>query len=561
MIKKTYLSLIFAMAALLFSALPACALRWGVFDDYIIRKDDYAMHKIINNIPIKYYFTEEISPSSDNNNQQLSQQLNNTLSKEQRESDLQNIIKIAFNVWLKDTKNIINMEGRSQEFNDIMPILSGSVKMLRVNNKKEADLFISFTTKENQSIFCESQSADACFDKRTRELVFVNPFINNGTSLKERKQKILAITIHELGHYLGFTDQYMNLKNSDATYSTADRFGHADAVMAASYTQNLLCDDVDGFINLIDLTLALENNGKFSTRAQKGWASFCNDKSISDTEIYYNDIFYKEAKVKNKQDYHSKDCLYSYNEEGNIDTMICPTPFNFYKKELSYNASNVITNTKDSDFAYSYVYSNSEGEKIQIGYTAGYKVYYSYKKEINGKPSWTLESGYDIYEYPKEGYISINAKECSIHNYIPDTDFIGYNLTFNDNRLYGNYSYIFVVNSLNPLPMKVKVRQSGNCTFELCNFKSAKNIDEGKCVDIFQDDNAMQTIINNTGLDYQNLVKQTEEICNTPLSQDVINNAKALCKYYNEAENYFNMLREEGKTIDFIPRIIKKKGK
>lgn len=46
------------MAALLLGALPASALdgvEWGIFDDYEDNMEDYALYKVLNDMPIRYY--------------------------------------------------------------------------------------------------------------------------------------------------------------------------------------------------------------------------------------------------------------------------------------------------------------------------------------------------------------------------------------------------------------------------------------------------------------------------------------------------------------------------
>lgn len=554
--KIVYIILLITIASFLTE--PAFALYWGIFDDYKQNIDNYAMFKLLNNKPIKYHLTTAQKPikPSDNPVEDLKTQLDQEIS-------YIDLIHSAFDIWTKDTKKIINQSGRTKEFKDIIPILDKSVHLVQTRNEKEADLIILFTSEEEKNKECQSSSSKGCFTKSTHKLVLVDPYVYPG-NFEEEASHPLAILIHELGHYFGLTDQYYDLRNNDPIHSTTDRFKYESSVMAASFKTNLYCDDADAFINLIDLTLAMQNDGQFSARAKNGWASFCNGKKIPLRKDYYQDTFYKEAKILNKQNYTSKNCSYSYDKEGNISEMICPTPFNFYGKELSYRDSGIISSAKDEKFEYFYSYSNIEGEQVKIDYTLGYKAYFSDKTEINGKPSWTIDAGYNIYEFPSQGYLSIDSQKCYIRNYIPDTNFTAYNLTLTNGKLYGDYSYLFLAKSINSLPILVQVHpsaQKNTCTFKLCNFKSAKNIDEGSCVDIFKDDKTMQTVIKNTGVTYENFVKQTEEICQEPLPIKVINNAKDLCEYFNKVENYFDTLKSQGKKISFLPRLTKTMGK
>ena len=321
MIKKTYLSLIFITTALLFSALPVRALYWGVLPNYNINntwKERYFAYKILKNIPIKY----TIIKTEDNNIKDealqnvnrrtlddiksLFEELNRISIAQAEEALFDKVVSTGFNTWLKDTKQMIINEGREDEFADIMPILSRNVSLEKISNTKEADINIIFANSALIKQIC-GKSALGCEQTILGQMIVPNKFSNEKDSIETQ-----AITTHEIGHFCGLSDQYKDVYsryvNTKNLNYTPYRIGNKDSLMAAEKNPNLACDDVDGFINLIDLTLYLINKQEntlfeneeediyWSKRAQKGWASFCNGKKNGRGGFFIEE-FYKKAKL------------------------------------------------------------------------------------------------------------------------------------------------------------------------------------------------------------------------------------------------------------------------
>ena len=351
-----------------FISTSAKALDWGVFEDYLGNSNKYALYKIINGIPIRYAILEEDIPALAQNNSSANNELNKlntTLSGERRQRDLQKMIETSFGVWIgenSDTKTEINR--RNQEFDDIKNLISKKINLQRVSDRKNADIIFIFIDERNMSKKCSNKEAAACIEvKREPKIVYLqNPYIDDGKPANQRWKEILSNSIHEVGHYLALGDQYEDFNDTSLVYSTSDRIGKNNSVMAAQNTINLQCDDIDGLINIIDITLAIINDGRFSARAQKGWASFCNGKPG------FKDTFYRKAKVQNKAPVIRNGNAYNFNEEGSFTKKMKLFPFDFTDKEITYGEGvekDLIYNVEDkkNTIDYAFYYEKENGKK------------------------------------------------------------------------------------------------------------------------------------------------------------------------------------------------------
>lgn len=500
---------------------------WGILDEYRGDVNNFGMLKFLNGKEITYHLSAT----------QLSSQ--STYTPEERLElalEYKHFIQKAFDTWPIETKKIIlNEPKRKDEFKDITSKYLKSVKIKEVKDKNEADLIINFTTIEGKSARCGKVPA-GCYSTTEHLMTIPDPFLFD--SEKERNAQ-LSTFIHEIGHFFGLADQYKNLNDIDPVYSDFDKLG-VQSVMGSNYDFiHLRCDDADGFINLIDLTLAIKNNGVFSKRAQEGWASLCNGKTNR------KDNFYREGKTLDKQPFRvTWNCLYEYDSKGNISKILCPTPFNFYNKKLEYNNSNLIEYATDSDFQCSYSYSKKKKE-IVISCN-GEKLIAdgcnSQKKELNGKEVWTLPDIYNIKAYPAEGYVYIDRDVCHINNYIPSTDFKAYNLVFTNNKLEDKFSYIVLTDSVRPIPIVINrnlATVNSVYTAKLCDKKILKEFGVKNCINVFENDDITQEIADYAAMSYDDFVEQIQSVAMEDLSSFVINNAKALCKHYNNVEEVF----------------------
>ncbi|MBR5609657.1 MAG: hypothetical protein IKW63_05340 [Elusimicrobiaceae bacterium] len=268
-----------------FSALSLSAAQWGVLDDFVQapqeqREADYAMDKFLSGQKVYYYIHHP------------------TTGDLQSDIKYNQLIVESIKIWPAFVRqNIIN-SGREQEFSDIMPLLIRGIFLQKTNSEEYADIKVLFKQQSEVYSVCGKDAA-GCFSEYEKRITL--PILSENSA---KESEVVNILTHEVGHFYGLADQYKNgAGNSSLTHATSDRIDSNFSIMAQG--DYLGCDDVDGFINTIDLALA-KRNGSYSARAQKGWKSFCDD------------TMYKNAKVLNKKDYGVGNTTYKYDSEGNI---------------------------------------------------------------------------------------------------------------------------------------------------------------------------------------------------------------------------------------------------
>jgi hypothetical protein len=397
----------FIFLALLITT-PAFALRWGVFERYTRNYEDFALSYALDGDPVYYYIIIDNEDKKTRRSQDeaylIRQELKNELINEDKANSFALDIDKSFKLWFKETATVIRKAGRTEEFADIMDILNNSIQTQRVYKREEADIVIHYTSNKKMHEKCGT-NATGCITlyEVPRVIVIITPEHYNPFKPTQRKSDTNAVLFHEIGHFYGLVDQYKDFGDSSLIYSTADRFKDYNSVMGDSHSNTLGCDDVDGFINLIDITLSLENGGEFSQRAKEGWASFCNGKQQPYTNGQkYKNTFYKEGKILDKGTYKRGDCIYNYDKGGNVTYVYCHLDDN-----------RIVVEYKNKKFQYE---KNSMEEKIFTPY--------SLDKSI------TLNKN----------------KECKIINYSPVSveGYDGFTLTLKNGRLQKDFGNTFV---------------------------------------------------------------------------------------------------------------------
>ena len=228
------------------------ALDWGILEQFVEREDiSWGVEKLVTKQPIRYAVSTDVKP-------------------EEEQMFLANIQK-----WPYETLNFIQESGRSKEFEDIIPILKHQFELIKTDDVNLQDLTLLF----------EASNEDYDLSNEGGHIVLSKGKIEVNTLYRNRFDEI---TLHELGHYFGLSDQEKNYFNDNThpEYSS-DRNLTAGSIMRSLDNlpgPHLTCDDADGFINLIDLYLSRQNNGQFSDRASKGWTSLCE----GNTNLYLN---------------------------------------------------------------------------------------------------------------------------------------------------------------------------------------------------------------------------------------------------------------------------------
>ncbi len=285
-----------------FSALSVAAAQWGITSDYETddsRDSTYCMDKFLSGSSISYYIKYG----------------SNTTLEEDFLYD--NLTIEAFRLWPLFVKNQIIKAGREAEFADIMPLLTKSVSLKKLSSPVKGALTVRFVN-ENKLIELCGEGSGGCFSMSDQSITV--PLISQKEDDCYTREEVLASLTHEIGHFYGLADQYQEaIEFNSATHSTSDRVNSEDSLMAIG--SSLGCDDADGFINLIDFTLA-KNRGSYSTRAQKGWKSFCDD------------TMYQNARVLNRTPFWSGRKKYEYDASGNILRYSYYNPFRINGREI-----------------------------------------------------------------------------------------------------------------------------------------------------------------------------------------------------------------------------------
>ena len=290
----------------LFNA-PACmAAPWGIVDAYVEESPDYstitssnhmhfALHKFLTDTPIRYaiHFDEYPGQTPDTDLQW--------------EQQVMPLIEQAFASWPQQTLAFVENAGRKKEFKDIFPLLKRHNARLERTTTQQADILFDFSNYKGAALSFNTQNL-----QEQKRLRLPNPAYFG----EEEMKKIPVFLLHEVGHYYGLGDRYQEgISGNSPTYSsTGDT--DSNSIMASSLGTQLTCDDVDGFINLLDITLFL-NRHQYSPRAKKGWASFCS-----------RDKMYAQAKELNRAALFDGNYIYRFNVDGTVKS----------KKEARVNA-------------------------------------------------------------------------------------------------------------------------------------------------------------------------------------------------------------------------------
>ncbi len=278
------------------TAVTVFAAPWGVVNVYMEESADYstitvshhdqfALHKVLANIPIRYAIEFEEYPGKTANTDQ------------QWASRVTPLIQQAFRSWPSQVTSFIKTSGRQQEFQDIQSLLAQHTPILIQTDTQQADIVFHFANYKGAAFNYNPQNL-----QEQKQIRLPNPAYFG----QQEFNKLPNFLLHEVGHYYGLGDRYQEgiWGNSPTYSSTGDT--DSDSIMASSLGTQLTCDDVDGFINLIDITFFL-NRHTYSPRAQKGWTSFCSPHKM-----------YTQAKELNRAAFYNGESIYYYNADGSV---------------------------------------------------------------------------------------------------------------------------------------------------------------------------------------------------------------------------------------------------
>ncbi len=233
---KLFRSLFILLALTLLAGTLHAKRPWGVLDDMVedTSFEIYAIDNLIDKRPIHYAVAKDVTP-------------------EEEAIFKNNILK-----WPAEALRVIQKSGRTQEFQDILPLLQTPLHLQKVSPEQDLDIYFSIPREP------ACGNSVACFKHPGEE-----PF-SQVVIVAEARNKVKKLSLHEIGHYFGLSDQYdfpSNVPHSEYSSDVSEEGSVMDD------NEELTYDDVDGFINLLDLRLAQRRNGQFSARAKKGWKS------------------------------------------------------------------------------------------------------------------------------------------------------------------------------------------------------------------------------------------------------------------------------------------------
>ncbi|MBP5403641.1 MAG: hypothetical protein J6Y17_00945 [Elusimicrobiaceae bacterium] len=239
------------LGCMFLGALGVLAAPWGAMADYV---DEYTPSKTGE----KYLLRKIL------NGQTLSIGLQRDAYTDKHYDKLSRLIVDSYNDWFFNAARHIEQSGREAEFADILPILRQGVRVQMSEQGSDVN-FVFMPFKEVQ--WQCGRGAGGCY---TLNEPIPHIYLPADTGLlkvlslgRESKKRLGT---HEIGHSLGFSDQYFQARsiNSDVIYgSTEER----DTIM--QHAGHLTCDDADGMINLIDITRGTRRGG------DHGWKTLC----------------------------------------------------------------------------------------------------------------------------------------------------------------------------------------------------------------------------------------------------------------------------------------------
>ena len=539
---------------------------FGVFNDYDrAYQTRYGLSQILKTGTVYFSITQEgtenKSTQFQNEEENIKNELENALNEENRKNELSSVVKQAFKLWFTETRKAIKEAGREDEFADIIPLLDRSVKPILVDYKPNRNFInFSFTTNARMHNICDNSARDvvagACFDRATKEIFFPNPFTEELFYTRKALMGYLRTTTvptlaHEIGHYYGLVDQYANFGNASSVYSTSDRYLKGSSMMGTA--PEILCDDVDGFINLIDITLSKQNG--WSQRAKNGWASFCNGKNVPHytQDVTYKDTFYKMGRpVKSLSENIPVASTTTQRNNNNSNNKPSSNsqikPFTFYssqhKYDFTYNKNDLMATKKDDKYSYRYSYYKNNGIPTIKVSVAG-KEFFAVKKDRN---TWELPVAYEIKEekYNTRHYINVNGNQCNIVNYVPFSDKKSYSVSYKEGKLQPEYTYSL------PLGKKIlELHKYETLGHPICLVKEQYNMEVIKLVGstfdniegmvgVGRNPYILDDIAQAEGKTRREIIDTLKTECRKTLHHSITTNTKELCSYFKKVDDYFN---------------------
>lgn len=384
----------------------------------------YAMYKYLTDKPVLYAVQADYG--EDKTPDELTKQIHTLFFSKAIENN--------FQTWIDQTRNYIYGQHREKDFKDILNILSKKTLKLRRVKKGKHDILFDFSTHAGAALYTYNT------DMRIR---IPNPFYSDDPKYKGKTDKML---IHEIGHYWGLADRYAEgVLSSSLEHSTSGDVD-SDAIMsvAGGIETKLTCDDVDGFINLIDYNLA-KINGKYSKRADRGWKGLCDNN------------YYKQARQLNRPDHYMGFTVYSFNEDGTTKSeKSASLPSRFFSpfamdEALTMDLKGTHKTVHPTDNYYVLFDFRELAEKHYFEARLGIadRLIFRFMVQRQGE-AWNITAKESGEDFKQNSYVEISGGEC---RYTADSygDSIkNYTAVFNAQGQNSEHEYIYYEDKDNP---------------------------------------------------------------------------------------------------------------
>ena len=206
---------------------------------------------------------------------------------EKKRNSVQKLIEDSYKEWFSYTAKLIRNQKRQTEFSDVLPILDRGIKVQF--SAQERDIDFSVMSRKEVLAACDGLGAGCYFFGQKNNNFIPHIYIPKDSFplnlLFGSSEFTEEAALHEIGHSLGLSDQYAFARDNN-THAVYHSSKPAESIMETN--SSLTCDDADGIVNLIDITLGTSRGG------DTGWRSFCKDSSD----------YYSHGKVLAASPYH-----------------------------------------------------------------------------------------------------------------------------------------------------------------------------------------------------------------------------------------------------------------
>ncbi len=358
------------LGCIFLGALGVLAAPWGAMSDYV---DEYTPSKTGE----KYLLRKIL------NGQTLSIGLQRDAYTDKHYDKLSRLIVDSYNDWFFNAVRHIEQSGREAEFADILPILRQGVRVQM--SEQGRDLNVVFMPLQAIQYQCGHNTL-GCYtlDEAIPHIYLpINDGLLKILSLGQSSKKRTGL--HEIGHSLGFSDQYCQARsiNSDAMYGSVEE---RDTIMR--HASHLTCDDADGLINLIDITQGKRRGG------DKGWKTLCPKSQ----EYYIGGMSAAKGpyRIKLTQD-NGAVLLTTYRKGERVDSQVYPfdtpqgvvnwqeTPIRTIKQSDRFGRPVLAAGSQGETIYYSYLYDRVERLAVRNGQALNLVTTVRYPKQRAGE--------------------------------------------------------------------------------------------------------------------------------------------------------------------------------